>query len=146
MEAMVNTDYWIVKLTTDGSLDWQTSLGGSGVDVAQSARQTSDNGYIVAGYSGSTGGDVTGQSRRLGLLGCKVRRHGILHGRNHWGEVPVMPLIPLIKTSYGDYIVAGGSASNDGDMTINHGNSDYWLVKLDGSGNLIWHKIIWRKS
>ncbi|GHV42257.1 hypothetical protein FACS1894187_24420 [Synergistales bacterium] len=40
------------------------------------------------------------------------------------------------QTSDGGYIVAGYSDSNDGDVSGNHGNSDYWIVKLspDGSG------------
>ncbi|MCK9236454.1 MAG: T9SS type A sorting domain-containing protein, partial [Acholeplasmataceae bacterium] len=34
------------------------------------------------------------------------------------------------------YIVAGYSYSNDGDVSGNHGNSDYWIVKLTGTVGL----------
>ena len=53
-------DCWIVKLTNAGDIQWQKSLGGSGVDQASSIQQTSDGGYIIAGRSSSTDGDVTG--------------------------------------------------------------------------------------
>ncbi|MDN5360925.1 MAG: flagellin, partial [Thermotogaceae bacterium] len=53
-------DYWIVKLNSDGTLDWEKSLGGSGDDRVSSIQQTTDGGYIVAGYSNSNDGDVSG--------------------------------------------------------------------------------------
>ena len=34
------------------------------------------------------------------------------------------------KTTDGGYILTGESASNDGDVTGNHGSSDCWVVKL----------------
>ena len=39
------------------------------------------------------------------------------------------------QTNDGGYIVAGYSDSNNGDITVNHGGYDYWIVKLDSSGN-----------
>jgi len=53
-------DYWIVKLNDTGAIQWQKSLGGDTIDNAYSIRQTSDGGYIVAGFSGSNDGDVSG--------------------------------------------------------------------------------------
>src|SRR5687767_5694247 len=47
-----------------------------------------------------------------------------------------------VQTSDGGYIVAGSSFSTDGDVTGNHGGGDYWVVKLDGSGNLSWQKSL----
>lgn len=41
-------------------IEWQKCLGGSSVDEAYSIQQTSDGGYIVAGYTYSKDGDVTG--------------------------------------------------------------------------------------
>ena len=44
------------------------------------------------------------------------------------------------QTNDGGYIVAGGSKSNDGDVTGNNGSFDYWLVKLDVNGIIEWEK------
>lgn len=46
----------------------------------------------------------------------------------------------VIQTSDGGYFISGWTHSNDGDVSGNHGQSDYWLVKLDTSGNLLWQK------
>jgi len=42
-------DFWVVKLNSLGSIQWQKCLGGSGYDLAYSIKQTADSGYIVAG-------------------------------------------------------------------------------------------------
>src|SRR5436190_1070629 len=55
-----NSDYWIVKLTDAGVMQWQKSLGGTLNDYATSVLQTADGGYLVAGQSSSNDGNVTG--------------------------------------------------------------------------------------
>ena len=46
------------------------------------------------------------------------------------------------QTNDGGYIVAGYSASNDGDVSGNHGGEDYWLVKLTSIGEIEWQKSL----
>lgn len=57
-------DYWVVKLNATGDIIWQKTLGGTYFDVAYSIQLTNDGGYIVAGSTNSTTGDVTGKSWR----------------------------------------------------------------------------------
>ena len=35
-----------------------------------------------------------------------------------------------------------GSYSNDGDVSVNHGETDYWIVKLNIEGDLVWQKSL----
>jgi uncharacterized delta-60 repeat protein len=49
------TDLWVLKLNSDGSVDWQKAYGGSDYDDAYSLQQTSDGGYIFAGGTRSFG-------------------------------------------------------------------------------------------
>ena len=44
------------------------------------------------------------------------------------------------QTTDGGYIIAGFSNSNDGDVTGNHGDYDYWIVKLNNTGAIEWQK------
>jgi hypothetical protein len=56
-----NSDVYILKLNSDGSLAWQKKYVGSNDDYAYSIQQTTDGGYIVAGSTNSFGagwGDV----------------------------------------------------------------------------------------
>lgn len=58
--AHAGTDYWIIKLNRNGSFAWQKALGSNGNDRAYWAEGTSDGGYIIAGNTFSSSGDVTG--------------------------------------------------------------------------------------
>lgn len=49
------TDILILKLKSDGTIEWQKRYGGNSYDHAYSIQQTSDGGYIVAGYTSSFG-------------------------------------------------------------------------------------------
>lgn len=44
------------------------------------------------------------------------------------------------NTQDGGFIVSGFTNSNDLDVTEHYGNGDYWVVKLDSIGKLIWEK------
>ncbi len=48
----------------------------------------------------------------------------------------------IIQATDGNIIVTGFTISNDGDVTGNHGNQDYWVVKLSATGTLLWQKTL----
>lgn len=48
-------DGWVVKLDFSGARSWSATFGGAGQDHFRSVDQTSDGGYVVAGYEGSWG-------------------------------------------------------------------------------------------
>jgi len=53
-------DIWIVKLTNEGEIKWQKTFGGTQAERAYSIQQTSDYGYVLAGFTQSNNGDVSG--------------------------------------------------------------------------------------
>ena len=46
-------DYWVVKSDTMGVIQWQNTIGGIDDDILYSIQQTSDEGYVLGGSSGS---------------------------------------------------------------------------------------------
>ncbi|MGM0480239.1 MAG: hypothetical protein ACQERC_13540 [Bacteroidota bacterium] len=135
-------DFWVVKLDTAGDLSWQNSLGGSGLDYLNAIRQTLDGGYIIAGYSESNDGDVTGNNGNGDCWVVKLDATGNMIWEKSLGGSQKEIANSIQQTTDGNYIVAGWSESNDGDVTENSGGSDYWIVKLDASGNIIWEKSL----
>ncbi len=133
-------DFWILKLDDSGNLQWQRSLGGNSVDVAKSIIQTSDGGYVVAGYSTSSDGDVTGNHGNEDYWVVKLDNSGNIQWQKSLGGSSWDYAYSVIETPDGGFIVAGYSSSTDGDVTGNHGNEDYWIVKLDSNGNFLWDK------
>lgn len=135
-------DYWIVKLNPAGGIQWQKSLGGSNVDDAQSIRQTTDGGYIIAGSSNSSDGDISGNHGNYDYWIVKLDSNGNIQWQKSLGGSSIDMAQSIQQTSEGGYIVAGSSSSHDGDVNGNHGGGDYWIVKLDNSGNIQWQKSL----
>lgn len=50
-------DYWIVKLSSSGGIEWDKTIGGISYDDLYSIEQTSDGGYILGGSSDSDRGE-----------------------------------------------------------------------------------------
>ena len=135
-----NTDAWVVKISATGAIIWQKSLGGSNLDEIYSIRQTIDSGYILAGITNSNDGDVSGNH---GLYDCwvvKLNAAGAIQWQKSLGGSATERAFSGQQTADSCYIIAGGTASNDGDVSGNHGADDYWVAKLSATGSLLWQK------
>src|ERR1700750_1494601 len=136
--------YSVLQAQTAPAIQWQKSLGGSNGDQIHSIQQTSDGEYIAAGNSSSTDGDVTGNHGNgdSDYWIVKLDASGAIQWQKSLGGTAYDNANSIQQTSDGGYIIAGESNSTDGDITGNHGNSDYWIVKLDASGIIQWQKSL----
>lgn len=127
-------DYWIVKLDSVGNIQWQRSLGGTGDDEAYSIYQTNDNGYVIAGFSSSTNGDVIGNHGGWENWVVKLDSTGSIQWQKCLGGTGNEYGFDISQTSDGGYITSGDTRSNNGDVSGNHGGNDLWVVKLNPVG------------
>jgi hypothetical protein len=123
-------DGWLVKLSDIGNIQWQKTIGGTGYDVANSFQQTADGGYIVTGITYSNDNDVTGNHGLSDFWVVKLSTAGIIQWQKCLGGSNEDEAYSIQKTSDSGYVVAGVSLSNDNDVTGNHGDGDFWVVKL----------------
>lgn len=127
------SDFWIVKLASNGTIEWQNTIGGNDIDQAYSANQTSDGGYIIGGFSRSTiSGDKTENGQ--GNFDCwlvKINNVGIIEWQNTIGGSEIDGITSVMQSSDGSYILGGNSQSNiSGDKSENsRGGQDYWIIK-----------------
>jgi hypothetical protein len=133
-------DIWICKTATNGDIEWQNSYGGNGVDVAESIIQTTDNGFVVAGYSNSNDGDVSGNQGKIDFWIFKVNPEGVLTWEYSYGGTEDDLAYTVIQTPEGGLAVIGQTYSNNGDVSGNHGGSDFWYLKLFQNGIVDWQK------
>lgn len=137
-----DNDFWVVKMDALGTFQWQKSLGGSGDDQANSICTTSDGGYVVAGFTNSSNGDITLNKGSSDYWIVKLNALGNIVWQKTYGGQAQDIATSVKQTTDGGYIVTGYSSSSNGDITGNHGQTDYWVVKLDSSGNLQWQKAL----
>lgn len=136
-------DMWVVKLDSSGTLQWQKCLGGTDIEGADSSiQQTMDGGYIVAGWTESNDGDVSGNHGHADSWVVKLDAFGDIQWQRCLGGAEWDGAFAIQQTTDGGYIVAGATYSDDGDVSGNHGSQDVWVVKLDALGNIQWQKCM----
>ena len=115
------------------------TLGGSNNDSAQSVTATVDGGYIILGYTQSNDGDLTDkQDTSFDFWVIKYSSQNTVEWQKTYGGSGDDRGNSIVQTQDGGYAVLGFSFSEDGDVTNNEGLQDFWLLRLDASGNLIW--------
>ncbi|HKR06776.1 MAG TPA: T9SS type A sorting domain-containing protein [Bacteroidia bacterium] len=146
------SDYWIVKIDSLGSKQWEKTYGGTNKDRLYSLMQTTDRGYILGGfsYSGLDGDktqpnwDSTENTTDYWII--KIDSLGNKQWDKVLGGTDSDYLFSLQETSDRGYILGGYSYSGiDGDKTQPNWDStgnttDFWIVKADSSGNKQWDK------
>jgi hypothetical protein len=133
-------DFWAVKTNSVGTIVWQTSLGGIGNDIPYSVHQTSDGGYVLAGETNSIGGDVTGNNGGIDYWVVKLSSTGALSWQKCYGGSSTDKASSIKQTSDGGYIIAGTAASTNGNITLNNGLENPWVVKTFSTGTIQWQK------
>ncbi|MGR6088098.1 MAG: DUF7619 domain-containing protein [Arcticibacter sp.] len=147
-EASINgsPDFWLVKLDATGNIQWQNTIGGNFIDIMTSVQQTIDGGFILAGYSNSNISADKSQNCRGGYDYWIVKTDDLgnvqwdkTYGGNQFDE-----LFSVRQSTDGGFILGGYSESPlSGDKTEGvSGLNDYWILKLDGNGNLQWQNTL----
>lgn len=119
---------WLVKTDSLGNILFNKNFGGTDADRGLSVQQTSDGGYILTGYTASSGAgnddlflvktDGSGNQTWAKTFGGT--------GRDYGNAVK--------QTSDGGYLIAGYT------LTFGAGGDDLWIVKTDSTGTQLWNK------
>jgi hypothetical protein len=166
-------DFLLIKTDAEGNMMWNRTYGGHDSDIAYSLVETSDRGYALAGESSSFDGlwlvktDVDGnmmwnrtyEERSedtslvltsdggfavAGGMGdfwlVKTDNQGNMEWSRTYGGKDIDRAHSLVQTSDGGYALAGGTSSFD------VGQGDFWLVKTDMDGNIMWNTTYGGKS
>lgn len=138
------SDYWVVKIDGSGNKVWDKGFGGSDYDFISAVATTASNGYLLGGISYSEADGDKSETSRGGADYWVVKIDG--SGNKVWdrrfGGSGEDYFTALVATSDGGHLLGGTSYSGaDGDKSeASRGSSDYWIVKIDGSGNKVWDK------
>ena len=138
-------DVWILKLDNNGNILWQTTTGFSGVDQGFSLLETSDGGFLIGGIldvtsSGGAGNNIAKTQHAGGdYWVIKIDNSGNIQWRNYFGGSNTDTCYAISEAADG-YILVGSSDSSDVDITNNKGSYDFWVLKIDTTGTLIWEK------
>lgn len=132
-------DVWLVRLDANGQIIWTRTFGGSLSESAERLLSTGD-GFLVAGYSQSADGDVPFNRGDFDYWVFKIDASGNLLWSNTYGGTLADWAYSITAADGGRFFVAGSTFSNDGDVSGNQGFYDFWIIKINAQGQLIWDK------
>ena len=138
-------DIWILKVGSSGNITWETTTGFPGTDKGFSLIQTKDGGYFIGSILDVTASGGQGNSKSVArhaggdYWGIKLNSSGNIEWRKYFGGTNTETCYGITETSDG-YLMVGSSDSIDVDIKNNKGSYDFWVVKIDKSGKLIWEK------
>jgi gliding motility-associated-like protein len=135
-----NYDVWLLAIDQNGNKVFSKIYGGSQNDVAYCMTKGADGSLTMAGYTTSTDGDVSGAKGSQDYWVLNVDQKGKLNWQKDLGGSDAEYAKTIITDRDSSYIIGGISYSDNGDITNPLGEGDYWTVKLNPAGNLIWEK------
>ncbi|WP_289036063.1 T9SS type A sorting domain-containing protein [uncultured Flavobacterium sp.] len=139
-----NLDYWAVKLDSEGKIEWQRVFGGQYADQLRSAVQTRDGGYLLGGSSNSP--ESGNKSEKCYGMSdywiIKLDAKGGVEWQKAYGGEGDDQLQAVLQAVDGNFLLAGSSASaTTGNKNASNGKgTDFWLLKIDTSGETLWQK------
>ncbi len=133
-------DFWMVNVDANGNMLWERSFGGSGIEIAHDIAKTNDGGYIIAGNTFSTDGDISQAKGESDFWLVKVTDSGSIVWERSYGGSGFDAAQAVISSKDGGYYVVGNSKSADKDASVNFGENDFWMIRTDENGNLVWQK------
>lgn len=119
-------DVYLVRVDSNGDTLWTKTFGGPQDDQAYSVQQTSDGGFIVAGWTGANFAED--------FYLVKTDQNGNLVWSTTYGGSQREWCFEAEETSDGGYVLVGMTRS------FGPGVSGVYLVKTDQNGNLIWSR------
>jgi uncharacterized protein YneR len=142
-------DIWLVKISNNGTLEWQKCLGGSGLEEKPSIQMFArvPGGYIITATTRSNDGDVSGNhgGRDFWLMQFNITSRTIEWQRCLGGtrdEIGSYSNMLVWNGAETEFIIMGITESNDGDVSGNHGGSDLWFLKMFQNRTIAWQKCL----
>ncbi|PWK27327.1 gliding motility-associated-like protein [Arcicella aurantiaca] len=135
-------DAWVVKINATGTIEWQKDFGGSRDDVVTSVKETSDQGFIVEGYTASTDGDFSTNHGGTDIFVIKLSKTGFVEWTKCFGGTLDEKSGEIVVSSEGGYLFTGSAKSFNGDLTgQSPSDADAWVMKISSTGTIQWQRL-----
>lgn len=129
------SDFWIVKLKSNGDTAWTRLAGTPESDQANCMAATADGGFIVAGTTGSASNSQDVYVMKLNSNGNKVWE------KTYGGTGDDVTDAVSVNADGSILLAVSTENDNTGDVPANHGGHDAWIIKLTPNGDKVWSKL-----
>jgi gliding motility-associated-like protein len=127
---------YFIKLDATGNIQWTKAVGGSGSDRGQEVVQTTDGGYAMAGETNSFGGSPDD------MYVVKLDASGNLLWDKRYGTASIADQAFSITATSDGGLALCGTAYFFIQGNLSASSNEYYIIKLDATGNLQWTRLI----
>ena len=131
----ISRNGWIAKLNASKVIEWEREISSPDAIQLQTSTQITDGNFLVAGHKEYN--DATSD-----FYLAKIDIQGNLVWEREYGGSESEDVWAVTELVNGNYILAGASNSNDGDVSNNNGFLNVWVIITDVNGNLLNEQII----
>ncbi|HZX44962.1 MAG TPA: alpha/beta fold hydrolase, partial [Candidatus Nanoarchaeia archaeon] len=118
---------YLLKTDEEGNADWNKTFDWAGDDGENSVDVTSDEGYIITGFTNSYG------AGNYDMLAIKTDSYGNIEWNKTFGGQNMETGFHAKQTDDGGYLILG--------YTLSYGtNGEIYLVKTNATGDMLWTK------
>ncbi len=96
----------------------------------------------MVGASESDDFDISNPKGSYDFWAVRLNATGELLWERSFGGSEIDIAFAITKSQDGNYVIAGDTRSNDGDVSGFNGNADVWVIKINDQGTLLWEKTL----
>ena len=123
-------DLWLIKITPEGTLLWEKTIGGTNFDVGRSVSKTQDNGFLISGSSRSSDGNLTTNKGLNDAWVLKIDSGGNIKWHKSIGGSETDFFYDSVELNDQTIVAVGNSNSSNEDINENKGFTDLLILKL----------------
>ena len=123
-------DLWLIKISPEGTLLWEKTIGGTNFDVGRSISKTQDNGFLIAGSSRSSDGNLITNRGQNDAWVLKIDTSGDLEWQKSIGGSETDFFYDAVELNDQTIVAVGDTNSSNEDISENKGFTDLLILKL----------------
>ena len=131
-------DLLIMKTGPSGNILWTRHIGDETGQRANSVLALSDGGALVVGTTDAGGGFGTNPNGFVDGFALRLDAAGEEVWRQSYGGTQVDGFNAALALADGDFLLGGFAESSNGDLSGNFGSRDAWVLRINGSGGVVW--------
>lgn len=139
-------DFWIIKTDSLGNLQWENTIGGTSQDKLISLKETEDERVILFGtsYSIASGDKSQNNFGASDFWLVQLNAFGAIQWERTIGGNADDYAAEVVECPDKGFLLGGTSFSGVSGVKneASIGYSDYWIIKVDSLGNILWQNTI----
>jgi Secretion system C-terminal sorting domain len=118
---------------------WSKCYGGTKYDGISCMIEAHNDGFMVVGYSEAVvNGNIDSCPNKKTWV-AKLNNEGLIEWQKYYGFEDG-GVYSIVKYPTGGYVLCGANGKIGGDFTDNKGMADFWVVRINDTGKIIWQK------